>query len=712
MSKDANTINLTALAQEWAEKLQSCEYAGEVVIAETELPAIVQKVRRDLFSDRRSAETRKCLLVLAINCMYYDHDEEGFWVHFCALFDVSNTPQYQSWLGDMLEFELLDLGLLQEPGVGPYKKYINPLRIQCGITRHEIPRFASLLNYLTERYGWDGIRVLDREVFNQNVTACVQGQHLSQFLLDNQGWSFTRDVARSVSQYRRSVLDDEALSQLPGYRTGFFRDLFDALDREPGQDARHLTRPPLPRLVFLPDFRQIAIAFDQQSLNTGCYRMDRENVRRNPIPLDSAEMFDENIQGQRLNSDEVWEPWSFKGWIPTDTPIGLFHVDRGYVDLREGVTPGKYYMVGDYKKPPPKDVELSSYGAVDLPFDDLEYDAWLVEITEATDLKFLGVNEKPLDRITTLIAWTDESNRLPGTYDLEKAFVGKLPRITILRPELFSSNAVGLFVDEGSGARRVRPSNISPGEVHIEVETKSRGRVWVEPISRMREFAGLDTLGELAFCLLPECRINWPNRLYSPTEQPEVELVTKDRAISLEIQDAEPIDDNEWRWKIKSGVSVVQGYLRSGTCEVPLARRVFRADIRKKTEASTRFLLFPEFQHPISLVACGIPGARAELRLTDGQQTKRLGELGVFNEGGEISFSTLAIRDALAGYREPVGVVVGGLSWLKGKWAWLANLPGDITIPVGGGHVVLPLATCAIASIIVAIILAVAGREP
>jgi hypothetical protein len=452
------------------------------------------------------------------------------------------------------------------------------------------------------------------------------------------------------------VLDLQALEQLHGYRTGFFRELFCALEKPPANTPEPVvTRPPLPRLVFLPDFRQVALAFDQQCRNAGQYKLNGEIVRRSPIPLESEDMFDLTINGERLNSDKEWEPWSIDGWIPSRLPVALFHKERGYVDYRNGLAPGRYYMLAPFGKSPPNEVQLNSYGMVDVPFAELEYDAWLVLIETRTNLEFLGIFQRPLDCPTNLISWADETNRLTGAYELEKAFIGRLPPVVLLRFDLFSSNAVGLFVDDGRKIQRVKPVDFSDDMVHIDLPIKTRGRIWAEPISRMREFAGLDTLGELSFCLLPECRISWPDRLYRYSDQPKIILVAKDSDISLAIQNAEPIDNSEREWRVMPGVGLVQGYLRSGSCEVPLAHRIFRADIHKKSEARTPILVSSDFQDPISLIVSGIPRTKAEITLTDGKVTRRLGELGIFNDAGEISFSTFAILDALAGYRAPVG---------------------------------------------------------
>lgn len=646
-------MDLVVLAEEWAKRLKSCEYAGEVAVPEPDLPIIAKQLRRELFSPRMTSAYRKCLLVLAINCMYYKHNEEGFWIHFCSLLDIADNQQSQNSLGEKLEAELLNLGLLPHSRPGPFR-FVSPLREQCGITKHEIPRFALLLNHLTERHGWDGIRVLEREDFNQKVTSYVQGRHLRQFLLDDQGWYFTRDVARSVSQSQREVIDFQELENLHGYRTGFFHELFHALDKT--QTLKPVvTKPPLPRLAFLPDFRQVVLTFDLRCCNARRYKINGEIVRRNPIPLDSENKFKLTINGERLTSGNEWEPWSIAGWVPSRSRVALFHMERGYADYHTGLIPGRYYMLAPFEEPPPIEIQLNSYGMVDLPFAELEYDAWLVLIEATTNLGFLGAIQFPTSRTTSLISWAEETNRIPGTYEIEKTFIKRLPPIKLLRTELFSSNAVGLFVEDGREIRRIKPSDIRDDKVHIDLPMNTLGRIWAEPISRMREFAGLDTLGELNFCLLPDCRIIWPDRLYSLADQPEVILVTKDDDISIELEEASPIDDNHRKWRIMPGAALAQGTLKSGSCEVPIAHRVFRADIHKKNEMGMPILFPSDFQYPVGLIVSGIPRTRAEIGLTDGNKTKALGDLGTFNEAGEISFSTFAMLDVLAGYKAPIG---------------------------------------------------------
>ena len=57
-------------------------------------------------------------------------------------------------------------------------------------------------------------------------------------------------------------------------------------------------------------------------------------------------------------------------------------------------------------------------------------------------------------------------------------------------------------------------------------------------------------------------------------------------------------------------------------------------------------------------------------------------------------------------------MVFGGIWWLRSKYPWLAHLPGDVTVRIGQGHIVIPLATCLLASVVATIILLLVGRKP
>jgi hypothetical protein len=229
-----------------------------------------------------------------------------------------------------------------------------------------------------------------------------------------------------------------------------------------------------------------------------------------------------------------------------------------------------------------------------------------------------------------------------------------LPGIKVSRTELFRSNDIGLFIDDGREIKKIPPEMFDNGIIHIEVPISTRGRVYAEPISRLRDFVGCENAGELFFVLLPDFQIIWPSRLYALTDEPEITLITNNDII-LDLKGAFPINGNDRKWRIEPGVLWVEGELKYKKITIPIAHRIYRADLRKKDEKRTSYLLSSEFRDNISLTLCGLSRERAELAITDGANSTRLGNLGLFNDAGEIYFSTSSISDALANYKKPVG---------------------------------------------------------
>lgn len=644
---------LDILGKEWDHQLRSLQYAGEIVVPEADLPGLAKQIRRELFSIRRSGHTNTCLLVLALNCMYYHHDAQGFWVHFCELIEMPPTPQNQTWLGKTLEDQLLEFHFMADSGEGPFR-FVTPLREQCGITRTEIPHFANFLSEMSASYGWDGIRVLNQRQIADAVSRSILNRHLTQFLVEDHGFAFIRDITRSISQFQHGRLTFEELVNLIGYRTGFFAELFATFDVKPPPTPL-VNRPPLPRLLFLPEFRQVGIEFDPRATMRGDYRLADEPVRQTPYLCKSQDDYCGNFLGERRDSGSKWSDWSICGWNPKVSPVGLFHVDRGFVDLTEdNIPPGEYFMLGPYDSPPPLEVCAGDLGMVDLPFLDLELDAWRIILTQETDLSFLGIDQTTALDSTDLIAWQGEGTQISGSLDSAIAFTGKLPLLRIRRPELFTSNAVALFLDDGHGTRRV-PITPTGMSIQLDVNVPSQGRIWVEPIGRLREFAGRDMLCELYFSLLPECHILWPSNLCAFRDEPEVVLASSDKSLSLDLEQAIPIDATKLLWRVDEGVTVVQGYLRTAHFSVPIAKRIYRATLRKQGTQIAEFFLPDDAQGKDSWVLAGMPQQSVDLAISDGNETISLGTLGLSNKGGEFRFPGTAIRDAIRHWKQPIG---------------------------------------------------------
>lgn len=645
--------DIATLAEGFATRLSECQYAGELVIAEEELCDLATVVRRDLYSVQRSRHGATCMFVLAINCMYYRHDEQGFWSHFCTLLGVEDNHKNQTTLGEILESQLLECGFLSERGSGPFR-FVTPLREQCGITRSEIPRFAAFLSWLSERHGWDGVRVLDQRQIERLSFGHIQSGHLARFVRSEHGYRFILDIARTLSQFQRQILTRDELNTLTGYRTGFFKEFFEALGRTPPLSPKLNAGPCLPRFMFFPELCQVGLCFDSTAAIRGYFKVDGEVVRQNPRLWKRRDDFRTTIGGTRRNTDGTWSDWSTLGWDPSKSQVAIFHAVKGFVDHASGIEPGEYFILGPYQTPPPDEIRGSDLGKVDLPFPELDLDAWRIIVTETSDLSFLGIQSAPKLRSLDLLQWSNTHSKLPGTFENAAVFSSSVPSITVNRVELFTSNAVALFVDDGKEVKRLRVDS-GCNTVNLSIKAPAQGRIWVEPVSRLREFAGRDTLCELQFCLVPECHIQWPHGLYASEEQPEVLLHTLEPDLTLELEGASALDNTKRHWRVDAGITVIQGSLHTAQFSIPVARRVFRASLRHQDGRLATYLPGNHTKTTEQWILTGVPMEKAILVIEDGHSSLPLVDLGNFNHAGECRLTTMAFRDTITQWTSPVG---------------------------------------------------------
>ena len=309
-------------------------------------------------------------------------------------------------------------------------------------------------------------------------------------------------------------------------------------------------------------------------------------------------------------------------------------------------------MLGPYNSPPPEDSIICSEGNVDIPFDD--YCAWEIRIDESTDLSFLNFERLLSQSSLELIDWADESKRLPGTL-IESVFINSLPTLELKRPELFHTNDVGLFLEFESEVRKIE---VQPGQLSVQLEIPhlGYGRVWAEPISRRREFAGFDALGELTFIVIPECKIHWPNDLYTEFDKPQIILESSFENISLEFENAIPTDKNHRIWCVKQGETIVEGSLKCDDIVINLTHRIFRASLRKKDNRHDYCVLSTDFEYPIELVATGGPHEDSKIFLINDREKANLGQITFNNAGEHRNFTTFRFRDAILNYEQPLGL--------------------------------------------------------
>lgn len=444
------------------------------------------------------------------------------------------------------------------------------------------------------------------------------------------------------------------LETIRGYRSGFFKELFEKLGRPSQERVRTASKPSCPRLVFVPEFRQVMILFDQEAVHKGAYEFLGQRVSRTPIAC-SEDMFKEELRGRLRDSEGRWHDWAVSGWDPKCRPVALFHVDRGFIKTPCQVIPGQYYCLASSDYAPPSKFHCSYYGLVDLPMEDMDYDAWLISLHPSADLSWAGLNTDEVLQSEEFIEWGSERARLEGAVDIETVFIESLPSVCIHSVSSFVSNAVALFIDDGIQTRRL-PVDPNDERITLEVQIPSRGRVWVEPIMRRRDFSGLDTLDDLPFAVLPECELHWPHGLFAPSDTPSVKLVSQNPDVSLDISDAECVDNESRKWNINPKTDVVQGRVTCEAISVNVAKRIYRANLRKVHEYKTPYFTRDDFESSVGLVVSGVSGTDVVMSLFDGVEHTDVLALGTFTDAGDFRCSSMALRDSINRFYSPAGI--------------------------------------------------------
>jgi hypothetical protein len=285
----------------------------------------------------------------------------------------------------------------------------------------------------------------------------------------------------------------------------------------------------------------------------------------------------------------------------------------------------------------------------------LDYDAWLISLHPSAELSWAGLNTDEVPESEQFIEWGTERTRMEGAVDIEPVFIESLPSVYIRSVSSFVYNTVALFIDDGIQTRRL-PVGPSDERITIKVQVPSRGRVWVEPISRRREFSGLEILDELRFAVLPACELHWPHGLFSPRDTPSVKLLSQNPDISLNISDAEYVDDELRQWNVHPETDVVQGQITCETISVNVAKRIYRANVRKFVEYKTPYFTRDDFESSFELVVSGVRSTDVVMSLFDGVEHTDILALGRFTDAGDFRCSSMALRDSINRFCSPAGI--------------------------------------------------------
>jgi hypothetical protein len=647
----------------WASQILDYEYLIELVLTYDEYENYCRLLYReklvflqsDSFFLRSPFPYKTVLVVLAVNCAYFEYDEKGFWIHFLSRLGLAGRNDLQETIGYIIEDYLFKHQFLSEKREGPFR-YVGAILEQCGVTKRYLPRFAEFLKTGANKYSWSGLITISKSAYEKLLPEERMPKYLHNFLADTAGWKFTINVARSIVQASEHPPPIEFFASLKGFRRSFFSELWELLKTFiPKVTPAPRISIPLPKFVYQPRLNRLAILFDDSNVRLGNYRLDNKRVFHSPVELESRDDFKEvySIDIKVKEKNFGWRPTELKGWSPEKKPYAFFDAENGeLLHTQKYLSETDYYLIisteyldgltDKYKEQIEKIIK-ADFGWLSLPFG--MFRGIGIAVEPVTDLSFLGIDVDNKEQ--RHLVWADNAKRLIGAEDLFNVFVERIPDLVVKQPELFYSNQRILMGNFGGGPKQIKiPADSN--RIELDCAVPSKGEIWVEPLGRCREFSEGAANQRLSFCCVPDCKIIWPDRLMGMDEEPVIEI-QGDKNVSISFdEECVSIDDNNRRWKIPKRRTFVEGTLTAeGNIFIRLARLIHRASLRDKHRFFLYSLTLKEFFDREGPILTGYPDEQAKLFIRECGKDRLLANLGRFDKTGELPFNTSALRDTL-----------------------------------------------------------------
>lgn len=664
-------MNLAEMEAAWSLALSSGHhrFLGELALDRGLFESLCEELgARVVNRGEFVAKDSLALTVLAVNCAYFDYDEDGFWTHFFKRLKVAQAAPLQDYIGGRFESTLDSYKIPRRRRTGTFR-YVGCLLEQCGVTRKSLKHFAKFLGGLFDKHGVEGLQVLSLSKFQEHVPGYGLPAYLSTFLCDPSGWQFSRDVARNISQYNRGILSLEELKKIAGYHPSFWEEL---LNYRPPTPPSPLGGPsiPLPRLVLDRTYRQLVVLFEREFIQKGRYRMNGEVVREPALGVGTKLPFRGDYEVEISLGAEKVTTATIDGWDPGngETPRAMFSLDGSFL---QRVKTGRYIALVPFgcSKTPPHVVEssLETFNFRDFG----HYQALHVNIQSDEDLAWANCNQVGAETEEAdlgLISFDDDGTRLDGACDYFDVFIGALPPVKISSPSRFTSGELVLLVDFGAGTKKIP---IGENQVVVDLNPlltpPAKGTLWVEQVHRASRRAPWK---RHSFSLLPKgTAIRWPTYVYSNAERPGILVDLPLGNITFE-QAAWSQHENAWR--VNEATTLVEGTLELPGFSVHLAKQVRRGSLLALGERGDNLLLADELGTGVSLRATGLPRYPVVVTAHASNHGEfSLGELGIFNGAGIYDFKSTSIRDAYKQVDEcavEVGLRFDNKLVLTGTW--------------------------------------------
>lgn len=590
-------------------ELHQCEFAGEIILSEEELCELAHIVRMELNSAIPASGAHERLIIAAVNCAYFYMNEDGFWKPFCEMIELEWCESTRSKIGERIEDALLHLKLLDAPGYGAFR-YVTPVRMQVGLTRHDIPIFARLLEAARDDFGWDALKTLP----DAELTRFLDAKHPAEtqfisFLKDScSGARLLRDVVRHLVLRRQGLIDEAGLNSVRGYRPGFWLELITHLGSEAGTARVAKSAAATPIFYFDKNRGECGLLFSRELVNRSAYRLDGEIVRESFNSLQRIEDYCEEFRVVETKGSTILR---ISAWKPAENaPFALFKQGGEYLPRNSAVDSGAYLLVAFQRSIPPNELTcVSDFEFCATP--ELRY--WHVEVDSGTDLAALGYKRSD-SQAPVRLTWVEGAALLDGVLDAGDVFLGQQPAVRVSPTRLFLENRAALCWSAGDETGRVQVTgNGEDTVVYLPLNESCRGEVWIEPLGRERAENGL-TAVRLNFCVLPKCMIGWPDDLYAADDEPRVEFRAFASGVECEFPDCARVGDAEAIWTVPARASWIEGQVEADEVAVCVEKRIHRA-AAENADGGELWLERSALGCDDSVRIRGLPGTRVHLDL-------------------------------------------------------------------------------------------------
>lgn len=627
--------NLIQQEVTWKSEINSVSYIGELTLEKSAVDALCRELGTN------AAHRPMTLTVLAVNCAYYYLDNDGFWTHFCAKLGVDHSSSNTQILGYHIEKYLKTINKRFRERSGP-NRYVGAILEQSGITRKQLPKFVGFIKDLDRTYKWDGVLGLDYNRYRSEIPTTLGSKYLLNFLNDESGWEFVKDVARHLSQRERGLIEISELEKVKGYHPSFWAEVTGLLKlTQPKAKAKNV---PLPILTFDSASSSIQLRFDSDCTRKGMYRLDGKTL------IDSFYQLNRSIETDFKDSynievlvDGSWSPVYLQGWIPKNSEFAFFHEEKGYIHDPTRLKPGNYWLTAKRSMDIPEDLILSEPDTLSLYCG--YFIVYEVCVAQGSDLSVFGVTS--IESTTPDLSYADTSTRLKYSADARTVFTGQLPTIQVNNSQSLIDGEYILVADAGGIQKRVPLELMQNSSIDLEIigfKFPGKGSLWIEATGRNATYAGERIIDRLDFIAIEYCKIDGPNYLISCDDEVELELAGPD-AYTLDLAEGTQIDEVGHRWSVARNVHIAEGLLHASGMSIRIACRLHRANLIFPGATDTLFK--EDLDSNLPIIAEGVPNSPFGLYFTTSKPPQKICPPAYFNKAGHHELSTSSFRDAL-----------------------------------------------------------------